>query len=196
MGDYHNIFDGREYKSFSSRFFGKLLFWQDVLEGMYDANLFAQPMSEHYKECRDFFEEYAKRGDEWCELYEYVRKIFDFLALKTYIAEHLVPAYKSADRAALRKFAEELFPALIEKTEAVHRAHKARWFSYNKVVGWSSLDIRYAGVKERCKTAIDILLDYLDGKLDTIEELEVERLPRNISAFTKYGAIASPMGSI
>ncbi len=195
MGDYHNVFDGREYKSFQHRFFGKLLFWQDVLEGTYDAELMKNPMSSHYAECRDYFEK-LKNDARWSELYTHVYNIFNYLALKTYVAENLVTAYKANDREMLQKITYTLLPELIEKTKAVHASHKARWFSYNKAVGWSNLDIRYAGVKERCATAIDRLSAYLRGECDSVEELEVERLPRAISAFTKYGAIASPMGSV
>ena len=139
---------------------------------------------------------FSKADSEWRDLYTYAYEIFDYLCLKTHISENLVPAYLENDTAKLKKIASELLPELIKKTETVHAHHKSRWRSYNKLVGWSCLDIRYAGIKERCKSAIEELFAFLDGRIDSVEELAVTRLPRPESAFTKYSAITSPMGIV
>ena len=96
----------------------------------------------------------------------------------------------------LNKIANTLLPQLKEKTAAVHEAHKAAWFHTNKIVGWSNMDIRYGGVAARCDTAIMLINRYLDGKDETIEELEVTRLPRAYHGFTRYTRNASPNSTI
>ncbi len=50
---------------------------------------------------------------------DFTAKCFDYLALKTEIAEKLYPAYRAGDRAALTVIAEQLLSALKEKTLAV-----------------------------------------------------------------------------
>ena len=190
MSYYQNDFEnGKEYPSYSNRFFGKPLFWQDVLGGLYDLRLFEKPMSEHYKMCA---EEYKNKNEgEWGYLYEYAYRVFDYLAEKTYIAERLYPAYKAGDKATLRALCDIHFPSLKEKTVAVHNVHRDTWFKNNKVIGWQNLDIRYAGVAARCDTAILLINSYLNGDCDKIEELEEERLHKGLSGFIHYSGIAT-----
>ncbi len=195
LGLYHNRHDDETFRTFHDRFFGKALFWQDIMEGLYDSKLFKRPMSHHYAECAQKIKEYVK-DEKWGELYEHAYRVFDYLALKTKIAEELVPAYKRDDRQALSRIADTELPALREKCAEVRRTHRARWFSYNKIVGWSNLDVRYGGVIARCETAEMLIKDYLDGASDKIEELEVERLDNGLSGFYKYARIATPIANI
>lgn len=195
MSLYHNRFEnGEEYPRYHDRFAGKPLFWQDIMEGMYDPNLFAKPMSDHYAACTTRMKQY--HSDRWQYLYDLAYCCFDYLALKTLIAENLQPAYKNGDREKLNEIANVLLPLLKEKTAAVHEAHKSAWLHTNKVVGWSSMDIRYGGVAARCDTAAMLINRYLDGKDATIEELEVTRLPRGYHGFTRYVRNASPNSTI
>ena len=188
---YHNTIDeGDVYASFSNRFLGKPLFWQDIMEGLYDTHLFKKSMSGHYEKCAKLFETY--RQDDWSHLYDFAYKVFDYLAVKTKIAENLVPAYKENDREKLAEIARVLLPALKEKTLAVHQAHKRNWFKSYKSFGWSNLDVRYAGVAARCETAQFMLEEYLSGKVDIIEDLEEERLYKGLNGFVHYSSISSP----
>ncbi len=189
MSLYHNDFENNnEYERFHDRFLGKPLFWQDIMEGLYDYNLFAKPMSEHYANCADKMKVSSKR---WNELYDFSYKVFDYLSAKTYIAENLVPAYKSNDREMLNKISNVLLPDLKEKTRSVHEAHKKLWFDRLKITGWANLDVRYAGVVARCDTAIMLINDYLNGQADTIEELEHERLSKPVRGFIHYSAVST-----
>ncbi len=195
MSLYHNRFEnGEEYPKYHDRFAGKPLFWQDIMEGMYEPNLFKNPMSDHYTACAERMKQY--QSDRWQYLYDLAYRCFDYLAIKTYIAENLQPAYKNGDREMLNKIANTLLPQLKKNTAAVHEAHKTAWLHTNKVVGWSNMDIRYGGVVARCDTAIMLINRYLDGKDKTIEELEVTRLPRAYHGFTRYTRNASPNSTI
>lgn len=194
MSYYHNIFD-ENYTNYgnyiySKHFLGKALFWQDVMEGLYDTHLFTKPMSGHYAGCAERMKGYLS-GGTWDYLYDLAYKVFDYLALKTEIAEKLVPSYKAGDTDTLRDIAQNLFPLLKEKTAAVHEAHKMAWFDKLKVLGWSNLDVRYAGVAARCDTAIYLINRYLDGKDAVIEELEQERLPKTVFGSLQYSGIAT-----
>lgn len=188
---YHNTKkDGESYYSFSNRFFGKPLFWQDIMEGLYDCLLFDKPMSEHYATCAKFMEGY--HGGEWEYLYALAYKVFDYLATKTLIAETLVPAYRKKDKVALKEIAEKLLPLLKEKTISVHNAHKDAWFRTYKEFGWGNLDIRYAGVAARCDTSKMLLEKYLNGDIESLETLEEDRLYKGLNGFITYSGISSP----
>ena len=190
MSLYHNRFDGVDYSpNFHDRFLGKPLFWQDIMEGLYDTHLFKQPMSTHYAACVAIMAQH--REGPWAYLYDFAGKVFRYLGVKTAIAEKLVPAYKAGDKEALATVANVLLPCLKEATAEVHKAHKAMWFASNKVLGWSNLDIRYGGMAARCDTAMELIGMYLEGKLDTLEELDQERLHKPLSGFNAYSRIAT-----
>jgi len=192
MSMYHNQFDAEnDYSAnFHTRFLGKPLFWQDIMEGLYDTHLYEKPMSGHYAACAQQMKEY--NDGPWASLYDFAYRVFEYLAVKTRIAENLVPAYKRGDREMLVTIVKDLLPLLKEKTIAVHTAHKALWFASLKVVGWGNMDIRYGGMASRCDTAKELIERYLDGKDDVIEELEVERLHKPLGGFIRYAAISSP----
>ena len=190
MSFYHNSFEGEEYPKYSERFLGKHIFWQDILEGLYDTHLFAKKMSGHYAASAQRMKEY--KGGRWEYLYEFAYRVFDYLAIKTLIAEALVPAYKSGDRDTLAEIASTLLPALKEKTVALHKLHKEIWFSNRNMIGWCNMDVRYAGVAARCDTAKELIEAYLAGKIPTIESLDEERLQKPIGGFSHYSGIATP----
>ena len=195
MSFYHNRFDSELLaKKYSERFLGKPLFWQDVLEGLYDSRLFERPMSAHYAACAARMKEVAEARptDRWLYLYDFAYRVFDYLAVKTAIAEQLVPAYKAGDRDTLSEITYTLLPQLKDCTLAVHAAHKAMWFSNRKVVGWCNMDVRYGGVAARCDTAMLLLQRYLDGEDAVVESLEVERLEKKLSGFEHYSGMATP----
>ncbi|MNN83906.1 hypothetical protein D3C81_2010080 [compost metagenome] len=58
-----------------------------------------------------------------------------------------------------------------------------------KPFGWEVLDIRYGGVLTRLDTAAVRLLDYVEGRIGRIEELEQERLVySSVNRFNQKGA--------
>ena len=194
MSKYHNLyFDGQTFNHFHDRFMGKCLFWQDILQGAYDANLFEQPMAEHYRNCREEMKAYSGK---WDFLYDFAVKVFDYLAIKCEIAEKLYPAYQAGDKTTLKDISERLLPMLKEATVKVHSANRDIWFECYKTIGFSGLDLRYGGVITRCDTCKIILDNYLNGKTDFIEELEEARYKKDVTGFSKYFYITIPVSNI
>ena len=66
--------------------------------------------------------------------------------------------------------------AALEKLRLSHRNY---FFAHNKSLGWDVFDFRYGGIITRTETAIYQLGEYLAGRTDRLEELEVERLNFN-----------------
>lgn len=190
MSKYHNRFEeGEEYENFHNRFLGKHLFWQDIMEGLYDTHLLERPMSGHYRACAAEMEKYEGK---WSYLYDFAAKVFSYLALKTEIAEKLVPSYQAGDKGTLAQISNELLPRLKEATQSMHLAHRDMWFANNKIIGWSNMDIRYGGMACRCDTAKLLIDAYLSGETEYIEELEEKRLHKGLSGFQHYSNIVTP----
>ena len=195
MTRYHNNGRTIEEGAPDELFLGKHLFWQDIMEGMFDTHLFCEPMSEHYrrayldiKKCRD--------DSKWDYLYEYCEAVFEYLAVKCEVAEKLYPSYKASDRDTLRTICEEKLPELKVLIKRIHSIYRDIWSKYNKDFGFVNNDIHYGGAAARIDTAIEKLSGYLCGKYKKLDELEEERLYRPLWAFSPYNTIATPTQSI
>jgi len=192
MSLYHHRFDEDPvFENFNHRFLGKHLFWQDIMEGLYDSHLLKSPMSPHYAACAAKMKDYT--GGPWHYLYDFACKVFDCLAVKTLIAETLIPAYQAGDREALAEVAHVLLPLLKKKTAQVHEAHRSMWFNNLKILGWSNLDLRYGGLIARIDTAVLLLDRYLTNQDAVIEELEQPRLHKPLNGFARYNRIVTSL---
>ena len=84
-------------------------------------------------------------------------------------------AYKARDKKALQALLCR-YEEAIEKTEVFYRSFRAQWYLENKPHGFNVQDVRIGGVIMRLKNGKALLEEYLDGKMDRIEELEEELL--------------------
>jgi hypothetical protein len=157
----------------------KQFIWQDVLFGLADEYLKNVPMSEYYNKVTSDLKEFAKDIGKWSEFYEYTVQLGVVATQKCSIAENLQVAYKNNDTKYLTSCANELFPQLKLEIEKLHEIHKKQWFSTYKAFGWEVLDLRYGGLILRIQSSINRINDFLTGKVDNIEELEVEKIVFN-----------------
>lgn len=173
-------------------FWGKKYFWADPMMGLFDYHLYKNPMSTHYGEMRDKYTEYKKHGNPFfIKRYEFFEQVFDMLSLKYYIAENLKPAYVDGNKAFLAEAAKELLPSLGKKVEALRKMHRELWLDVCKPFGQEVLDARYGALVSRCDSSIYRISEYLDGKLDSLPELEEERLEKNLAYNAMYYGISS-----
>ncbi len=188
LGGYHNKFGGADvYPQYSKRFLGKPIFWQDVLEGLYNSHIFGRNMSEHYAALAKKFREAPE--DSFSYLYRYAERVFAYLAAKSRVCERLHTAYRSGSKPVLREILEVDLAALLTEARAVHKAHKQVFRRTNKEIGWAVLDRRYAGNTARIETAIERVSDYLDGVIDSLPELEAPSLEKYLYGFVPFSKI-------
>ena len=192
MSLYHNDFSNpEEYQGHfghHKRFFGKVIFWQDVLMGLYDYDIYNKPMSDHYYKASSKYKSYC--GGRWEYMYRYVELTLALLAVKSEIAEKIRPAYISGDKETLTHIKDVLLPKLYELTEKTYQANKSAWMRDFKTISIKILNSRYGFMKERIVTAIELLGMYLDGEIDRIEELDEKRLKSRFFGFDGYNKIA------
>lgn len=112
--------------------------------------------------------------DEILELYIHLA---DVLSVKAGIGNRLCAAYKAKDMAGLKKIANEEIPSCMEKVKEYKRCREAVWDKESKIYGFEVLDIRIGGLLARMETAQRRLLAYAGGRIDSLPELEEERLP-------------------
>lgn len=154
----------------------EFLLWQDLLAGLFDRHTEGFDMACHYAQVEEALFKSVEAGGEWQFLFETPQKLCSVLKLKSGMGTRIRNAYVNRDLAGLREIAEKALPELYVRTEDLRKAHRAQWFAVNKPFGWEVLDLRYGGLLARIESADQRLRDYLEKKIDAIEELEEERL--------------------
>ena len=184
MSGYHNEFGTAEdYPVYSRRFLGRALFWQDVMEGLFDTHLFEKAKSPHYAALAERMREAPQ--DEWQSLYGFAADVLTFLSVKCRIAERLYPSYTQGDCDTLATIANEELPVLLDLAKAVRASHRGIWAVERKPLGWSTYDRRYGALIARIEGAMLRLSDYLAGRVDTLEELDEGRLYKGVHGFLR-----------
>ena len=119
----------------------------------------------------------AKKSRKYGYLFDTQAKLCDVLAVKYELGIKTRAAYKAGDKAELRRLAEEDYAKVIKLVDVFGRAFEKQWFCENKTNGFDVQDIRLGGVIRRASACRRRLLDYVNGKIDRIEELEGELIP-------------------
>ena len=89
---------------------------------------------------------------------------------------NLVEAYTNRDMDTLKDYASRILPQMKENAKTLRLSHQEYFYTEHKALGWEVLDLRYGSLICGIDTAIKRVSDFLDGKIDRIEELEEERL--------------------
>ena len=167
----------------------KFLLYQDVLLGLFDKQIEGLNMANHYEQLEQKIRSRRDNSAELDYLFEVPEKLSGVLKLKSEIGIELKRAYDANDRQTLQRIATEILPAIAEAVRELRNAHRTQWLRMFKPFGWEVLDIRYGGVLSRLDTAAVRLLDYVEGRIERIEELEQDRLLYSSSnRFNNQGA--------
>lgn len=166
----------------------KFLLYQDVLLGLFDKQIEGLDMSGHYARLEEKIRTRRQKGG-LDELLEMPEKLCAVLRRKSEIGIALKRAYDAGDVEALRRAATQELPSIAGAVRELRAAHRAQWLRMFKPFGWEVLDIRYGGVVNRLESASQRLLDYTEGRIPRIEELEQERLVySSVNRFNNKGA--------
>ncbi len=154
----------------------KYLFYQDVLQGLYDRHVDETSYPVHYKSCRQILAGIADKNNEYSYLFDTLAKLAHVLELKCDMGIRLKRAYDTGDLESLERIAKEECKELLERIEVFHGAFRKQWYLENKPFGFEVQDIRIGGLKERIRCVSWTVERYLRHETDRIEELEQERL--------------------
>ncbi len=150
--------------------------WQDVLLGLCDRDIGTVDYPKHYKALRERFFSHMQAHPSFEKFFRFYYHVADTIELKANMGIGLYEAYRHGDRQKLRELAGYVLPELYERMEQLRSAHRDYFFEEYKPIGWEVMDIRYGGALARLDTAMSRLLDFLEGKISKIEELEEPRL--------------------
>ena len=74
------------------------------------------------------------------------------------------------------RLAKEDYTLFDKKIRALHKAFSKQWYRDNKPSGFEIQDARLGALRQRVLSCKARLVEYAEGKLDKIEELEIEIL--------------------
>lgn len=178
----------------------KYILWQDVLIGLFDKNLEGKGLSNYYESLYNkLLNDQSNSGDLY-EMFDTYVKLAKVLSVKSEIGIRIKSMYDAKNKDSLANLASKELTDLYNDVYLLKEAHKKSWFNINKPFGWEIIDMRYGGLLSRLETARQRILDYVNGTIDKIEELEEERLyfdgpvrPKNslIGACNVYHKIVS-----
>lgn len=154
--------------------------WQDIMTGLLDKNFEGLPLDAHYASLAERLAPAKSRGiKELDDMFSLYCDLLDLLKIKAEAGIKLSKAYREGDKDTLKHFTETRLPEIKAAMEKLRASHRKYFFENSKPLGWDVRDFRYGGIIARTETAIYELNEYLSGRLDRIEELELERLPFN-----------------
>ncbi|GAB6928304.1 beta-N-acetylhexosaminidase [Paenibacillus sp. JCM 10914] len=154
----------------------KFLLYQDVLLGMFDKQIEGLDLANHYAELEQRIRDHRNPDAELDYLFEMPEKLSAVLKRKSEIGIALKSAYDAHDLDTLRHMAKSVLPAISQAVQELRIAHRTQWHKMFKPFGWEVIDIRFGGVITRLDTASFRILEFAEGRLARIEELEQERL--------------------
>lgn len=153
----------------------KFILWQDILTGLFDANIKTLELGKHYRRLYEKLAQLQNCESDYISLFDFYKQLAKVLATKAEIGIDLKRAYDQKDKQRMAIHVEQL-KSLKEDMKYLHEKHNRLWFELYKPFGWEVLDIRYGGASARIDTAISRIKSWLKDEVVIIEELEAERL--------------------
>ena len=154
----------------------KYLLYNDPMLPILDRHVLAS-FPGYFAEYRADYASLAARDSRFAYLFRTLEKLSNVLEQKCDLGVRIKAAYDAKDRARLQELATQGIPQVLERLEEFWDAFRAQWDTDNKPFGFEVQDIRIGGLEKRLRHAALRIKSYLDGSLDSLPELEQERLP-------------------
>lgn len=151
----------------------KTLLYEDVLTPLFSPALDLAGYEEHLRRCSIKLAHAQECAGEWEPLFRFYHALSNALACKARVQRTLHAAWKEKDRETLEQLCREGLPALYATTENFAEAFRQYWLTNNKAPGLDIFDLRIGGQMERINAARRRLENWLQGKTDTVEELDI-----------------------
>lgn len=114
----------------------------------------------------------------------YARSICNLLVKKLEFRNTLVTAYAKKDRAELLRLAQSEIPLILAAVDELQKTFRRQWLRRNKPFGMEVIQIRLGAQTVRYNETARRLQELLDGKIDSIPELEVRI--KNVGEFVGF----------
>lgn len=181
----------------------KYYLYQDILLGLADSTGADMAFEQHFQSCETTLQQAAASSPRYAPLFAEQAALCRVLKEKVTAGKEIRRAYRAEDRSCLTEYAAVRLPRIADDISQFHHCVRRRWLAENKAFGLEVLDLRLGGLKTRVLLAAERLGDYLEGRVDRLEELEEEVLPYGLRTFpgnplscVHWEDIATPAGVV
>ena len=133
----------------------------------------------------------AEKSRSYAYLYETMASLCAVLSKKLLLAKKTRALYEAGDKEGLRTLAENDYTEAVLLLEKFYHAFRRQWYQINKTFGFEVQDARLGGLKRRLESCKERLLDYANGKISEIAELEESLLPYKDTYVTSWSEMIS-----
>ena len=119
----------------------------------------------------------AKTSRKYGYVFDCAAKLCDVLAIKYELGLRTRRAYEAGDKAELERLAKNEYVKVAKLMDIYGKAFEKQWFADNKTCGFDIQDQRIGAIIRRTDACRRRILDYVNGKIDRIEELDEALLP-------------------
>lgn len=153
------------------------LLFNDILLGIMDQTLSGYDFKSHYGKRLELLESLEDQAD-MNSMFVCHKKMAEILTLKSDLGPRLTKAYEENNLTYMKVILGEL-KGLLKKYEEYHVLYGDIWHSIYKPFGWEAADTDLGSIESRIKWAIHRVEQYLDGRVNRLEELEAQRFYYN-----------------
>ncbi len=153
----------------------KYMLFSDYFNGFLDITV-AGGEREKYEELAKKLYAVAQKTRKFGYLFNTAAKLCDALAVKFELGVKTRAAYQRGDKEALLHLAQNEYVEVEKLIKAYATAYEKQWHYENHPSGFDVQDIRIGAILRRTQTCRRRLLDYVNGKIDSIPELEEKLL--------------------
>ena len=150
----------------------------------------------HFAACASRLYEAKKKSRRYGYLFDCLAKLCDVHAIKYDLGLRTRRAYEAGDKDTLRSLAENEYKEVEKRLRLFYTAFRKQWMTENKPSGFDVQDIRLGGIIQRTASCRDRILDYVNGKIDSIGELdepllswpskELDGIARHVNIYSSY----------
>ena len=145
--------------------------FNDPLEGLMDVHCNPASDSACYAKAAEKLAALTDNKD-FGYIFDTLSKLCLVLKSKCDLGIRIRAAYKENDIKTLAAIASDEIPALVIKLDNFLAAFRKQWYKENKTFGFGTQEIRIGGLRARLLSTADRLNAYVNGEIESIEELE------------------------
>lgn len=155
----------------------KYLTLNDPLYGMLDAHV-GEDAKDYYKTAAHRLNLAARRVDaNWKYLFDESAALCRFLSRKANMGNDLARLYHAGNKEGLADYRVSRIEKSIRELDALMKTIRASWYQENKPFGLEVIEGRLGALRARLSEASLRIEEYLNGKIDSLPELDEKKLP-------------------
>lgn len=153
--------------------------FNDCFMGFLDSTI-ADGTGEKFKKNAEALEKY-RNHEKFGHIFGTMASLCHVLALKAEIGKITRAVWANKDKEELKNLVS-VYGEILTALDKFYYDYRKQWFIENKPEGFEVQDARLGGLYFRIRHCKERLCDYIDGKIDKIDELETELLPYRAGA--------------